>query len=435
MNHPISNPLQLPIYSVAQIVSESVLVVAPHPDDETLGCGGAIALLRQLGVSVWVLVISDGTQSHPRSVKYPALKLRSLRESETRSAMDILGVESSQVRFLQLPDGDVPDCRDDPAVEPCCDVLKTLMPAIVFVPWRDDPHPDHRATWNLLDAALERGNLAPRVIEYPIWDWDSEQRRPYNGEPMMAWRLDITAVLAQKENAIAAYRSQTTALIDDDPQGFRLTPQMLANFTHPWELYLERNKPMSSSQSLPPEYFENLYQTYTDPWKFATSDYEANKYAATIAALPNRRFHSAFEIGGSIGVLTQKLAEHCDRLLSIDVSESAQQQAIQRCQHLPQVRLQIMQFPQQSPNEPFDLILLSEVGYYWGWEDLQLARSRMIECLVSQGYLLLVHWLPVSPGYPLTGDDVHDFFLESDRLQLISSQREEKYRIDLLQKQ
>jgi predicted TPR repeat methyltransferase len=192
---------------------------------------------------------------------------------------------------------------------------------------------------------------------------------------------------------------------------------------------------MTSSQSLPPEYFEDLYQTYTDPWKFATSDYEARKYAATIAALPQQRFRSAFEIGGSIGVLTKKLASYCDRLLSIDVSESAQQQAIERCKNLSQVRFEIMQFPRQYPDEQFDLIMLSEVGYYWCWEDLQVARSRIVDCLEPQGYLMLVHWLPISPGYPLTGDEVHNAFLESNQLAPLLAKREEKYRLDLFQRQ
>ena len=119
---------------------------------------------------------------------------------------------------------------------------------------------------------------------------------------------------------------------------------------------------MQPSQSLPASYFDALYQTDIDPWKFATSEYEAEKYATTIAALPNAHYRSALEIGGSIGVLTQKLAPYCDSLLSIDVSQLAQNEAIQRCQQLAQVRFEIMSFPQQFPDELFDLILVSEVG-------------------------------------------------------------------------
>jgi Methyltransferase domain len=94
-----------------------------------------------------------------------------------------------------------------------------------------------------------------------------------------------------------------------------------------------------------------------------------------------------------------------------------------------------MQFPHQYPDEQFDLIMLSEVGYYWCWEDLQTARSRIVDCLEPQGYLMLVHWLPTSPGYPLTGDDVHQAFLETDGLTPLLAKREEKYRLDLFQRQ
>lgn len=108
-------------------------------------------------------------------------------------------------------------------------------------PDRYDPHPDHRATWQILQAALALTALSLRVIEYPIWDWDPQQRQLHYFESNQAWRLDISEVVELKQRAIALYRSQTTDLIDDDPTGFRLTPQMLSNFAHPWEIYLEQN--------------------------------------------------------------------------------------------------------------------------------------------------------------------------------------------------
>jgi protein-L-isoaspartate O-methyltransferase len=190
---------------------------------------------------------------------------------------------------------------------------------------------------------------------------------------------------------------------------------------------------MNKPKSLPASYFDALYQANPDPWKFATSEYEAKKYAATIAALPRAHYHSALEIGGSIGVLTQKLAKVCDQVLSIDVSEHAQSQAIHRCQQLPQVSFEIMQFPQQYPHKKFDLILVSEVGYYWCPEDLAIAQQKIIELLKPGGNLLLVHWLPLSPDYPLTGDQVHDSFLmlTPATLQHLQYQKNEKYRLDL----
>ena len=242
-NSPFDHPEQWPLYSVAAIAAEPIVVVAPHPDDETLGCGGAIAALRALGLSVWILVISDGTMSHPQSVAYPPPRLKALRASETRCAMHRLGVNAAQITFLELPDGAVPlpGAADFArASARCRQYLSTIVPSIIFVPWRSDPHPDHRATWHLITRALHESGMLPRVIEYPIWDWDADQRHRDHQRPGMLWRLDISSTAPMKQRAIAAYRSQTTALIDDDPQGFRLTPDMLANFTRPWELYFEK---------------------------------------------------------------------------------------------------------------------------------------------------------------------------------------------------
>ena len=257
MNLPVDSPVSfadptaVPLRSVNTIAAKTdnpILVVAPHPDDETLGCGGAIALLRALGCPVQVLVISDGTLSHPHSAKYPAPRLRALRESETLEALSMLDVKQTEVTFLRLQDGSIPTSASpeiQEVIARCRSFLQTSMPTTLFLPWRFDPHPDHRATWQLIRAALLDHTFAdleysPRLIEYPIWDWDLEQRGDLvNYKQVIGWRLDIGAVLETKLEAIAAYRSQTTDLIDDDPAGFRLTPEMLENFAQPWELYLE----------------------------------------------------------------------------------------------------------------------------------------------------------------------------------------------------
>ena len=189
-------------------------------------------------------------------------------------------------------------------------------------------------------------------------------------------------------------------------------------------------------KSLSPSYFEALYHTNVDPWGFETSEYEANKYAATLAALPKERYRSAFEIGGSIGVLTAKLANRCDSLLSVDVSELAQNRAIARCQALPQVRFQLMRVPEQYPEEMFDLTLVSEVGYYWSWEDLKKSQRYMLDHLESGGNLLLVHWTLYAQDYPLSGDEVHDSFLAlpSSELKHLQGYRAEQYRLDLFER-
>ncbi|BAZ11947.1 putative methyltransferase [Calothrix sp. NIES-4071] len=188
--------------------------------------------------------------------------------------------------------------------------------------------------------------------------------------------------------------------------------------------------------SLPPSYFETLYTNNPDPWQFETSEYEAKKYTNTIKALAKPHYQSALEIGGSIGILTEKLAPYCETLLSVEVSKIAQEQARARCNSLPQVRFELMRIPEQFPQETFDLVLISEVGYYWCREDLRKAQTAILENLAPGGHLLLVHWTEYARDYPLTGDEVHDSFLELVPTQLkhLKSQREQQYRLDLFEK-
>ena len=197
---------------------------------------------------------------------------------------------------------------------------------------------------------------------------------------------------------------------------------------------MNQNQP----HTLPPEYFDQVYQANRDPWDFETSPYERNKYAATLAALPREYYAAAFEIGCSLGVLTAQLAPRCGNLLAVDVSEAALTQARTRCANLPQVELRLMRVPAEFPTRQFDLILLSEVGYYWSAADLARAGTQLLNSLRPGGQLLLVHWTPPVHDYPLTGDDVHEFFLaqttEAGPLRYLTGQRHPTYRLDLLEK-
>jgi SAM-dependent methyltransferase len=188
--------------------------------------------------------------------------------------------------------------------------------------------------------------------------------------------------------------------------------------------------------SLLPSYFDDLYRADPDPWQFETSDYEAAKYAATLAALPRSQYQVALEIGGSIGVLTAQLASYCKALQSIDVSPLAQAIAIERCQAMPHVDFKIMRVPEEFPDQMFDLILISEVGYYWNWQDLCRSRHGLVDRLDVGGHLLLVHWTLYAKDYPLSGDAVHDGFLELSPTPLrhLLGRREAEYRLDLFER-
>lgn len=190
--------------------------------------------------------------------------------------------------------------------------------------------------------------------------------------------------------------------------------------------------------TLPQSYFDDVYQANNDPWSFETSEYERRKYEATVAALPNSHYHNAFEIGCSIGVLTQMLAARCKRLLAVDASELPLKTARARLATYPNVTIRQMSIPAEFPDGPFDLILFSEVGYYLSREDLARTRQSIIDAISPNGHVLLVHWTPFVPDYPLTGDEVHDFFYQAAQpdgpLTHLLNQRAETYRLDLFQK-
>jgi predicted TPR repeat methyltransferase len=195
---------------------------------------------------------------------------------------------------------------------------------------------------------------------------------------------------------------------------------------------------MKPFNTLPTKYFDDIYDKHDDPWFFQTSEYEKGKFQATVDALTKPGYDNAFEIGCSIGVLTEKLAPRCKRLLSVDVSSSPIENARIRLSGYPQVRFQRMIVPNEFPGEMFDLVVMSEVGYYFSMADLLVTQHLITDHLLAGGQLLMVHWTPIVDDYPLTGDEVHEVFLkiavEGGPLKVLFDKREEKYRINLFEK-
>jgi SAM-dependent methyltransferase len=187
-------------------------------------------------------------------------------------------------------------------------------------------------------------------------------------------------------------------------------------------------------RSLEPAYFERLYALHSDPWHFADSAYERAKYEATLAALPRERYEAALELGCSIGVYTRRLGERCHNVLAIDVAEQALERARERCRDQLHVRFALHHLPHDFPHGSFDLILLSEVGYYFDRDDLRLLVERILGALTGDGHLLLVHWRPYVADYPLTGDQVHEEVLRltEGTLRPLWHNLSYLYRLDLL---
>jgi 2-polyprenyl-3-methyl-5-hydroxy-6-metoxy-1,4-benzoquinol methylase len=192
-------------------------------------------------------------------------------------------------------------------------------------------------------------------------------------------------------------------------------------------------------QTLPEAYFNDVYQNNDDPWDFETSAYELNKYKTTINALIRDTYRNAFEIGCSIGVLSEMLAGRCEKLLSVDAAEAPLVKARKRLQSCGQVEFAKMAVPQAFPDQQFDLILMSEVGYYLSMPDLEILQEKILLHLQKEGQLLLVHWTPEVHDYPLTGDQVHESFISlsgTDKpLKQVFSLRDKTFRLDSFQRQ
>ncbi|MBA3388987.1 MAG: nodulation S family protein [Actinomycetota bacterium] len=182
------------------------------------------------------------------------------------------------------------------------------------------------------------------------------------------------------------------------------------------------------------DYFEGLYAGSRDPWNFETSDYERRKYARTLEALGGRRFRRALEVGSSIGVFTAMLAPFCDELLAVDTSERAVAEAKKRLSGFEHVRVERRTLPEETPDGPFDLIVVSEVLYYLPRDTMLETLRRLENTLDSGGLLLVVHWRKETKTYPLQGDEVHELLVGNTRLVRMESFTEAEYRLDLLEK-
>ena len=188
-----------------------------------------------------------------------------------------------------------------------------------------------------------------------------------------------------------------------------------------------------SDRSWSPETFDRIYAADADPWKFTTSRYEREKYAATLAALGDRRFAAALEIGCSIGVFTRLLARRCEALLAVDVAEAALADARRRCAGLPGVRIERRQVPGEWPDGAFDLIVLSEVLYFLGTDDIVRTARLVAASLRPGGRALLVNWTGPTDT-PCSGNEATECFIAAAAPELRSSQRGNgaTYRLDSL---
>jgi LmbE family N-acetylglucosaminyl deacetylase len=215
----------------------SVLVIAPHPDDESYGCGGTIAALVRGGKVVNIIYLTDGSASHPNHPSLKPMELAQRRKSEALDATGILGVERARIQFLEVPDGTLARLSDIERLRvrgALSRRIRELNPVAVLLPCRSDGSSEHEAAYGLASEAIVESGVNPRLLGFPVWSlWNPILLL----KPLLAcrtvWRAGIRETLQPKIRAIEAHSSQTTPIPPD------LSPALPPGFS---SMFLNENE-------------------------------------------------------------------------------------------------------------------------------------------------------------------------------------------------
>ncbi|MDX6260223.1 MAG: hypothetical protein QOH84_1911 [Kribbellaceae bacterium] len=390
-----------------------VIVVAAHPDDETLGAGGVAQVLHAAGADVSLIVASDGEAAFPALNPAERAQLAATRRDELTAAVVALGLDPGAVQLLGLPDSGIADHEDELTKQ-----LEVLLRDAdsVIVPWPGDPHPDH--------AAVGRAGLAAAPVQahrwsYPIWAWhwlDTDA-------PDIPWRHAAICPLAEdqqlrKQEAISTFESQlTSGPYGEDPI---VDGAMLTHFDRPFEV-LFREPPTASA---PIERFAGLYATQPDPWHTTDSWYERRKRAVILACLPAERYRRTLEPACGIGELTRQLTARSDEVIAFDPVEDA---VLRAKTAAPLAQLSVDALPCTATGQPVDLIVLSEILYYLSDDDLQASLTNLLRLLEPGGHLVAAHWRPWAPEGPRDAAGAHQALRDRPELEQLIEHIDEEF--------
>ncbi len=422
---------------------ERLIVLAAHPDDESLGAAGLIHMALHGGAVVHVIICTAGEASHPHSPTHSPGQLAERRRQELDAALQLLRDAVPEPaalswRHLDLPDGQLARHADD--LESALHVAMDRPPGeaslhqaftrtVIAAPYRADAHPDHEAVGSAAARTATRRDLG--LLEFPIWFWHWAE------PPHPAWHhwhaLALnTASRDAKRAVLAAHRSQTSPLSPAAGDEVLLSEGFQDHFRRGTETFRWTAPGLRDSSSAA-RIFDDLYRRSPDPWDYLGSAYEHRKRAVTLAALPRDHYESAIEAGCSIGVLTAGLAERCSHVLGIDASQVALDAAGQRLADAGNVSLLRAELPAGWPALPsasVDLVILSEIGYFLAADEFQTLLQRAAVALQPGGVLLLCHWLHPIDGWELSGQVVHDMARSLGWKQVVEH-REEDFLLEI----
>ncbi|MDQ4117683.1 MAG: PIG-L family deacetylase [Actinomycetota bacterium] len=402
--------------------AERTVVVAAHPDDETLAAAGYLRAAHAAGVRVEIVVATDGEAALPEHDDLDRAGLARTRRAELHTALDRLGVGDTPVHWLGLPDS---------ALD--ADVLAAELSPLLhgadtcLAPWALDPHPDHAAAGRAVAAA------APTTAhrwQYPIWMWTGHSP----DDPDIPWSRAHRHVLddtdrAAKAHAIEAFASQTAPLVpggravlgDDVLSHFRTAPELF--FRDP------------ARDSAPAARFAGLYRDGGDPWGVRSSWYERRKRDVVLACLPLRRYRHAAEPGCGLGELTRELALRCDRLDASDFTDEAVHATASATRGLPGVRARAARLPDpEALPDGIDLAVLSEVVYYLGADDVLATADRLASALVAGGDVVLAHWRGWPAEAPADAAAVHARFRADPRFDVLVDHVDAEFLLHVLRR-
>ncbi len=198
---------------VREVNDKSALIFAPHQDDESLGCAGIIALKREQGIRVKVVFITDGGGSHSGHPTITREEIVQIRRVEALAALNILGVEPTDIHFLNQRDGALhkqTETERQQTIDKMAGILSEFQPGEVYITHRQDRSRDHETSYKLMTEALAQAKLTVEVWEYAIWLlWNSLLGRNLTKKELAgAYRLSIDSVVSKKRQALETYRSQ-----------------------------------------------------------------------------------------------------------------------------------------------------------------------------------------------------------------------------------
>ncbi|WP_159705833.1 bifunctional PIG-L family deacetylase/class I SAM-dependent methyltransferase [Arthrobacter sp. 18067] len=395
---------ELPL-DTSELAALTFVVLAAHPDDETLGAGGFLARLHAAGAAIELVLCTAGEASHPDSQTTTPERLAAVRLAEFTTAVSGLA-PSATLRFLELPDGQLAAHADRIAAAIRESIAgRTAEEVVIVAPYRSDGHTDHDTLGKVAaDLATQDGY---GLLEYPIWYW------LWAGTGDTTWSSWVRVPLSQEEQqaksaAMRAHASQTEPLSGQPGDETLLSGTFLEHFERPWETFAWHPSHSGNNSAVDAErIFDEVHRREEDPWSYTTSWYERRKRALTLAALPRESYESGLEIGCSIGTLSEELARRCGTFLGVDASSAALAQAAKRLAGHPSAEVKHLIMPQEWPEGSFDLVVLSETGYYLSPEELTELLARIQASTRLGGTLVLCHWRHPISGWQLDAESVH----------------------------